>query len=120
MEAAAQKSEKVGDSKKIFRTVPKLSQYELAFLLSKRSEEIINKTGAPIHKDVPAKIVDPLEIAAMEFRLKQLPLILCRYLPGSTVPEERDPNQMEVDTELYQIAQHHTDKPPLPLLISSE
>ena len=74
--------EKVYKETKKKTTLPFLTKYERARLIGIRAEHI--SLGAPPLVKLEKGIIDPIEIAIIELKMKKIPIIIRRYLPDDT------------------------------------
>jgi DNA-directed RNA polymerase subunit K/omega len=65
------------------QTIPVLSRFEKAALISQRSAQIASGSPLTFKNDV-LKLTHPIDIAREEFRLKTIPLLVIRVLPDGT------------------------------------
>ena len=57
-----------------------LTRYEIGRIIGARALQIA--LGAPVLIKVPKNVIDPIEIAFLEFKSKAIPLIIRRRLPS--------------------------------------
>ena len=64
-----------------------ISKYEMTRILGFRSQQIAE--GSPIYVEIPQDVIDPLEIAILEYNLGLIPVLLIREYnnekPGETI-----------------------------------